>query len=144
MPLEPFKTSQAFSLGVELELQLINLSDFNLTAASPDLLNLLTRDSFPGIVTPEITESMIEIATDVHMCYATLVQQLRGIRTTLIKAGDRLNIGLCGGGTHPFQLWAEQKNISKTSLSASVCFVWLPCQTVHGFWPACACRLYQW
>lgn len=113
MPLTPFKTSQALSLGVELELQLIGLSDFDLVAASPDMFELLQRNSFPGSVTPEITESMIEIATDIHTEYSTLRKQLFEIRDTLLQAGDRLNIGICGGGTHPFQQWSNQRIYKK-------------------------------
>lgn len=109
MPLEAFKTSSALSLGVELELQLVSLSDFDLAAASPDILELLGRKPFPGSVTPEVTESMIEIATDVHTEYETLLAQLIEMRDTLIRAGDHLNIGICGGGTHPFQLWSERR-----------------------------------
>ncbi|MEO7009420.1 MAG: glutamate--cysteine ligase, partial [Caldimonas sp.] len=63
MPLEPFKTSQPLTLGVELELQLVSLSDFDLVDASPDMLDLLGRRHFPGNVVPEITESMIEVST---------------------------------------------------------------------------------
>ena len=66
MPLEAFKTSQSLTMGVELELQLVSLSDFDLTAANPDLLELLGRKPFPSTFTPEITESMIEISTDIH------------------------------------------------------------------------------
>jgi carboxylate-amine ligase len=46
MPLEPFSTSQALSMGVELELQLVSLSNYDLTAASPDMLALLARRPF--------------------------------------------------------------------------------------------------
>ncbi len=113
MPLEKFKPSQTLSLGVELELQLVSLNDFDLAAASPDMLELLERKPFPGSVTPEVTESMIEVATDIHTEYATLLAQLREIRNALILAGDRLNIGLCGGGTHPFQLWSERRIFNK-------------------------------
>lgn len=113
MPLEEFKTSRSLSLGVELELQLVSLSDFDLVAASPDMLELLGRKSFPGTVTPEITESMIEIATDVHTEHADLLDQLRNMRDALVRAADRLNIGVCGGGTHPFQLWSERRIFDK-------------------------------
>lgn len=113
MPLEPFKTSKSLSLGVELELQLVGLSDFDLTAASPDMLELLRRQPFQGSVTPEVTESMIEIATDVHTEYTELLDQLIGMKEALIRAGDQLNIGICGGGTHPFQLWSERKIFKK-------------------------------
>jgi glutamate---cysteine ligase / carboxylate-amine ligase len=113
MPLEAFAPSQPLTFGVELELQLASLSDFNLTAASPDLLHLLERKPFPGNVTPEITESMIEINSSVHARYGPLLAELAEIRDTLVAAGDMLNIGICGGGTHPFQHWSEQKIFSK-------------------------------
>lgn len=109
MPLEPFKHSEPLSLGVELELQLVSLSDFDLIAASPDLLALLARKAFPGNVTPEVTESMIEVSTDVHRQHASLLGQLQQIRDALVRAGDQLNVGVCGGGTHPFQLWSERR-----------------------------------
>ena len=66
MPLEPFGKSNALSLGVELELQLVNTVDFDLTSAANDLLELLSRKPFPGTVTPEMTQSMIEIATGIR------------------------------------------------------------------------------
>mgnify|MGYP003498721549 FL=1 len=113
MPLEPFTASTPLTFGVELELQLVSLSDFDLTAASPDLLHLLARKPFPGNVTPEITESMIEINSSVHSSYAPLLAELQDIRDTLVAAGDQLNIGIAGGGTHPFQHWSEQKIFSK-------------------------------
>jgi carboxylate-amine ligase len=113
MPLEPFHQSQALTFGVELELQLVSLSDFDLTAASPDLLHLLARKPFPGNVTPEITESMIEINSSVQSRHEPLLHQLRDIRDTLVTAADRLNIGICGGGTHPFQKWSERRIFAK-------------------------------
>src|SRR3954468_526321 len=113
MPLEAFATSKALTFGVELELQLVSLSDFDLTAASPDLLHLLARKPFPGNVTPEIAESMIEINSSVHSSHLPLLAQLLEIRDTLVSAADQLNIGLCGGGTHPFQHWSEQKIFPK-------------------------------
>ncbi len=113
MPLEPFKSSQPLTLGVELELQLVSLSNLDLVDASPDMLDLLSRSSFPGNVVPEITESMIEVSTDVQTNHGGLLRQLREIRDALVNAGDRLNVGICGGGTHPFQQWHERKIFSK-------------------------------
>jgi carboxylate-amine ligase len=113
MPLEDFARSEPLTFGVELELQLVSLSDFDLTAASPDLLHLLARKPFPGNVTPEITESMIEINSSVHAHYPPMLAELLQIRDVLVAAGDTLNIGVCGGGTHPFQHWSQQKIFSK-------------------------------
>ena len=113
MPLEAFKTSQPLTLGVELELQLVSLSNLDLIDASPGMLDLLGRRPFPGNVVPEITESMIEISTGIHTDHGGLLAQLRQIRDALVAAGDRLNVGVCGGGTHPFQQWSERKIFSK-------------------------------
>ena len=113
MALEEFKSSQPLTMGVELELQLVSLSDFDLTASSPDLLHLLSRKPFPGNVTPEITESMIEINSDVHTNHGELLSQLQLIRDTLVQAGEQLNIGICGGGTHPFQKWSDRRIFAK-------------------------------
>lgn len=113
MPLEPFGKSNALSLGVELELQLVNTVDFDLTSAANDLLELLSRKPFPGTVTPEMTQSMIEIATGIQTRHSPLLAELCGMRDTLVKACDRLNIDICGGGTHPFQRWSEQRVFAK-------------------------------
>ncbi|HWI11609.1 MAG TPA: YbdK family carboxylate-amine ligase [Burkholderiaceae bacterium] len=113
MPLGPFGPSQALSLGVELELQLVNTVDFDLTSSSNDLLHLLSRKPFPGTVTPEMTQSMIEIATGIQHEHAPLLAELRGMRDTLTAACDRLNIDIAGGGTHPFQRWSEQRVFEK-------------------------------
>ena len=113
MSLEAFKTSAPFTLGVELELQLVSLTDHDLVDASPDMLHLLSRRPFPGNVVPEITESMIEISTGIHTDHGGLLAELRAIRDALLAAGDRLNVGLCGGGTHPFQQWSDRRIFSK-------------------------------
>jgi len=113
MPLPAFGPSQALSLGVELELQLVNTVDFDLTSGANDLLELLSRKPFPGTVTPEMTQSMIEIATGIQTTHARLLAELRGMRDTLVAACDRLNIGIAGGGTHPFQRWSEQRVFDK-------------------------------
>jgi carboxylate-amine ligase len=113
MSLGPFHSSASLTMGVELELQLVSLSDYDLTVASSDMLELLERKPFPGTVTPEITESMIEISTDIQTRHAPLLEQLTNIKETLIAAGDRLNIGLCGGGTHPFQEWSDRRIFGK-------------------------------
>ena len=113
MPLETFKSSKPLTLGVELELQLVNSYDMDLSSSANDLLELLQRKPFPGVVTPEMTQSMIEVATDVHTEHGPLLAQLQTMRDTLVRAGDRLNIEIAGGGTHPFQRWFEQRIFSK-------------------------------
>ena len=113
MALEAFSRSEALSLGVELELQLVNTYDFDLTSGATDLLELLGRKPFPGVVTPEITLSMIEVATGIQTEHRPLLAELRAMRDALVTACDRLNIDIAGGGTHPFQRWSERRIFSK-------------------------------
>ena len=82
--LPPFAKSKPLTLGVELELQLVSLSDQDLVHASPDMLALLARKPFPGQVVPEITESMIEVSTLVHACHTTLDAELHSLRDALV------------------------------------------------------------
>ncbi|MDA5193635.1 YbdK family carboxylate-amine ligase [Govanella unica] len=142
MPLESFTTSESLTVGVELELQLVNLTSFDLTSASTDMLHLLRRAPFPGNVTPEITESMIEICTDVQRNYDGILNQLRDIRDKLVLAGDRLNVGVCGGGSHPFQRWFERQIFPKPRFKeVSILYGYLAKQfTVYGQHVHIGCR----
>lgn len=104
-----FRTSEPLTLGVELELQLVNRRDFNLTRASSDLLARLQKTN-PGYdIKPEITESMIEIATGVHRRVDAMLSELRDIQGLLLRHADDMNIAICGGGAHPFQHWDDQR-----------------------------------
>ncbi|WP_313950298.1 YbdK family carboxylate-amine ligase [Accumulibacter sp.] len=109
MALTAFNASEALTMGVELELQLVNWTDFDLSGSASDILHLLEGKKFPGEAKLEITESMIEIATNVHRHHDELLGQLRSIRDALVIASDRLNVAVCGGGTHPFQRWSDQR-----------------------------------
>jgi carboxylate-amine ligase len=104
-----FSPSRAFSVGVELELQLLNSRDFNLARDAADLLGLLEKTPHPGAVKPEITESMIELNSSVHERHETLVAELRQIRDALTEAAGRLNLRIAGGGSHPFHSWADRR-----------------------------------
>jgi glutamate---cysteine ligase / carboxylate-amine ligase len=46
MPLEPFKASDSLTMGVELELQLVNTYDMDLSSSANDLLELLGASRF--------------------------------------------------------------------------------------------------
>jgi glutamate---cysteine ligase / carboxylate-amine ligase len=111
--LEPFQHSAALSLGVELELQLVNTHDYDLAPYSDEMLRLMSRFSLPGAVVPEMTSSMIEISTGVCQSPAQVMNELAEIRDALVKCADKLNIAVVGGGTHPFQQWHERRIYDK-------------------------------
>ena len=64
MSLAPFTVSEPLTLGVELELQIVNRHDYDLSPSARDLLRLMARHQVPGQVTPEITGSRREGAAD--------------------------------------------------------------------------------
>jgi len=105
----PFRSSEPYSLGVELELQVLNSRDYNLTGAAADLLALLAQTSHVGDIKPEITEAMIEISTSIQHGYAGLLAELNSIRDLMVRAAEQLNLGIAGAGAHPFQKWQDQR-----------------------------------
>ena len=76
MTLEAFSQSEALTLGVELELQLVNTVDYDLAHYANDMLRLMARHKLPGSVVPEMTEGMIEISTDVCRTWGDALGQL--------------------------------------------------------------------
>jgi len=108
----PFKTSERCTLGVELELQVLNSRDFDLVGAAGDLLALLEKVPHPGEIKPEITEAMIEVSTGIQHGYAGVLTELTAIRDVMVRQAQRLNLGVAGGGTHPFQEWQDQRIFS--------------------------------
>ncbi|MES2943074.1 MAG: YbdK family carboxylate-amine ligase [Pseudomonadota bacterium] len=113
MSLEAFQKSDALSLGVELELQLVNTHDYDLAPYAEDMLRLMVKTPLPGAVVPEMTSSMIEISTGVCQSSSEVLGQLSQIRDALVKSADKLNIAVVGGGTHPFQQWHERRIYDK-------------------------------
>ncbi|MDP1565821.1 MAG: YbdK family carboxylate-amine ligase, partial [Polaromonas sp.] len=111
--MEPFQKSEALSLGVELELQLVNTHDYDLAPYAEDMLRLMEKIPLPGSVVPEMTSSMIEVSTGVCQSSSEVLGQLTQIRDALVKSADKLNIAVVGGGTHPFQQWHERRIYDK-------------------------------
>ncbi|HWI41696.1 MAG TPA: YbdK family carboxylate-amine ligase [Verrucomicrobiae bacterium] len=109
MKLQEFRHSVPLSMGVELELQILNSRDFNLVRGASDLLAFLQRTPYSAQVKPEMTESMIEINSSVHHSHGTLLDELLGMRDALVRQADRLNLRIAGGGAHPFQMWSDQR-----------------------------------
>ncbi len=111
--LGPFNPSEPFTFGVELEIQIVNTYDYDLTKAASDIMRLVEKKAkegiLPGDIKPEITESMIELATGICTRYDQALAQLGQLRDILVGAADKLNVGLCGGGTHGFQQWQDRK-----------------------------------
>jgi glutamate---cysteine ligase / carboxylate-amine ligase len=109
MPLQEFTSSEALTLGVELELQLVSTHDFDLAPQAQDLLRVLEKHTGAWDVKPEMTRSMIEIGTSIQREHGSLLTELIDLRQQLTQGARKLNILIAGGGTHAYQQWSEQQ-----------------------------------
>lgn len=105
----PFKESKPLTLGLELELQLVNMHHFNLVMESKDFLRRVSEVQLSGAIKPEITQSMIELNSSVHSKYTSLFNEIKILRNIIVDEAAKTHIGISGGGTHPFQKWKEQR-----------------------------------
>jgi carboxylate-amine ligase len=117
--LPDFRESTLGTMGIELELMVLDRLTYDLFPAAPDILSLLDRHDKPWVHTPEITTSMLEVATSILTSYDEAAGQLEHIRATVQRAAFEVGASISGGGAHPFQKWAEQRIYPKERYFAS-------------------------
>lgn len=104
-----FKPSKSCSLGVEIELQIINPYTFQLIEKSIEILDSVHHHDYPGAIKPEITQNMIEINTSIHDNMQTLSAELQEIKNYFVNKARELGIRFSGGGTHSLHRWEDNK-----------------------------------
>ena len=107
--LPDFRTSTVGTMGIELELMVLDRLTYDLFPAAPDILRVLDKHDKPWVHTPEITTSMLEVATSILNSYGEAQEQLEHIRSTVGRAAFEVGAAVSGGGAHPFQRWNEQR-----------------------------------
>lgn len=105
----PFTTSTPFTMGIELELQLVNRRNYNLATDAIDLLAWIEPRDLQNQIKLEITQGMIELNSGIHTRVDHLLEELKELRGALARGAHHLNIDVAGGGAHPFQNWSEQR-----------------------------------
>jgi carboxylate-amine ligase len=95
------------TIGVELELQLIDQDTFALTNRIDDILAALP-ENLREVVKPELMQSYIEINTGVCETVAEAGADLQGKLEAIEKGIDKLGIRLLWAATHPFSSWRDQ------------------------------------
>jgi YbdK family carboxylate-amine ligase len=106
----PFKPSERSSLGIEWELELVDLDTRELTSGASEILAEITP--VPGEEHPkakhELLESTIEVITGVCSTVAEAREDLAGTVKEVQAAAARRNLGVMCSGTHPFTDWSSQ------------------------------------
>jgi carboxylate-amine ligase len=107
--LPAFNASRLGTMGIELELMVLDRLSFDLMPAAPDILRLLDMQEKKWVATPEITTSMLEVATSILDGFGPAVAELEEIRTSVEHAAFQVGAAISGGGAHSFQRWHEQR-----------------------------------
>lgn len=107
-----FNASAGPSVGVEMELELIDRGSRELCSSASELLAAMGRDH-PGGAHPkakhELLESTIEVITGVCTTAAEARADLATTIGELRSHTDVRGIELACSGTHPFSDWADQR-----------------------------------
>lgn len=98
--------SETLTLGVEIELQLIDPSNFDLKGSAIEILSRVERKT-PKIKS-EIFQSMIEIETGVCRTAIEAQSDLLDTIGILKKACQKSDVLLSGSGTHPFASYLDR------------------------------------
>jgi carboxylate-amine ligase len=101
-----FKPSQALTLGVEIEVQLIDWRTRDLCPAAPRILERLGGES-PHIKA-EIFQSMMEVNTGICKTVAEARRDLDAAFSRLRAAADSMGVEIAVAGTHPFARYDER------------------------------------
>ncbi len=100
----PFLGSERPTLGVEVEVQIIDPHSWNLKQAS---VQLLERTGSPHIK-QELTQSTVEINTGICENVQEAIEDLRHSFQLLFRAGEEVGCTFACAGTHPFANWRDQ------------------------------------
>lgn len=101
-----FAKSLPWTLGVEVELQIVDRHTHELSAKAPQILS---RWSGPPTVQPEIFQSMLEISTGICADAAAAEADLRATATRLMPIARELGVRFISTGTHPTARYQERK-----------------------------------
>ena len=106
-----FNSSPGPSLGVEMELEIVDVESRELVSAATDILGDLGQDHPDGVhpkAKHELFECTIEIVTGVCTTVEEARRDLEGSLAEVRAQASLRGMSLLCSGTHPFSNWADQ------------------------------------
>ncbi len=107
-PFLEFKRNDYPTIGVEVELQLVDADTLGLSNSIEKVLEGLPED-LNARVKPELMQSYLEINTGICNTVDDVERDLRERLTQVEAVTDSLGLRLFWGATHPFSSWRDQK-----------------------------------
>lgn len=108
-----FSRNEAHTVGVELELGIVDAKTQRLSSGYDLLLEHLPDDS-AGQIKPELMQCCVEVISGVSDTVADARADLDAKLRPLEQAADASGLGLWWGSTHPFSLWEDQRVTNTT------------------------------
>ncbi len=108
MPALTFTRNERPTIGVEIELQLVDVDTFELSPSIEQVLGSLP-EHLAAQVKPELMQSYLEINSCVCDTVEDVRKDLSGILKPLEQVTDSLGLRLYWAGTHPFSSWRRQR-----------------------------------
>lgn len=105
----PFSSSPRSSVGVEWELELVDLETRQLRSGASDILGEIGHGREHPKAKHELLESTIEVITGVCTTVAEAQADLAGTVEEVAAAAGARGLGLMCSGTHPITDWATQE-----------------------------------
>ncbi len=93
-----FKGSKPFTVGIELEVQIVDRNSFNLVPKS----ELIFKSNPTPLVQKEFLQSMVEFVSSVRETPEGAVEELKNAVTAVLEVGESCGFLLAASGTHPF------------------------------------------
>jgi carboxylate-amine ligase len=103
-----FNSNVAPTLGVELELGLVDVETWELSNSISQLLERLPQGE-RAQYKPELMQSTLEINTGVCNNVDEVAADLAGSLKLVQGVCEQMGLALWWGATHPFSLWSEQQ-----------------------------------
>ena len=108
MPVEPFRGSEHPTLGVELELQIVDATSFDLAPVGDEILETIPPE-FQESVKPELYQCCVEINTAICRDVDEVGRDLSAKLELLEGHARRFGARVAWGGSHPFAQWLDQE-----------------------------------
>jgi glutamate---cysteine ligase / carboxylate-amine ligase len=100
---------QAYTVGIEEELMILDAESFELVNA----IEALLEPAPLGEIKPELMESVLEISTDPCESIPEAGEQLRALRRQVSGTAAGKNLSIGSAGTHPFAMWEDQRIVAR-------------------------------
>ncbi len=101
-----------FTLGIEEEFQLVDRRTLHLRSCIKSVLEK-GAPYFEEKIKPELTQSTVELISNICPDIATARKDLYTLRALLAKLADQEGVALVSAGTHPSSSWQDQATTEK-------------------------------